>query len=97
MLWLFLIVGAIIAAFAVPRVGKVIVRVLALLVAIVILVPLGLIVAVQRARVRRRRRLRASGNQQSRWPMAGAAQPEAVPTRAPVEFATSRADTHLAS
>lgn len=96
MLWLFLLVSVLIAAFAVPRVGKVIVRVLALLVAIVILVPLALIVAVQRARVRRRR-VRASGNQQSSWPMAGAAQPEAMPARAPVDFATSPADSHLAS
>ena len=97
MLWLFLIVSVLIAALAVPRVGKVILRLVALLVALVILVPLALIVTVQRARVRRRRRMLAFGNRQSNWSMSGAAQPAAVPARPSVEFATGRGDTHLAS
>ena len=96
MLWLFLIVGVLIAALAVPRVGKVLLRLFALLVALVILVPLALIVAIQRARIRRRRRMLAFRNRQTSWPMPGAAQPAAVPTRPSVEFGTSQADTHLA-
>jgi hypothetical protein len=56
MLWLFLIVGVLTAAAAHPRVGKIIVRLLAVLVALVILVPLALIVTFQRMRLKRRRR-----------------------------------------
>ena len=59
MLWLLLIVGVMIAGFAVPRIGKVVFRLCALLVALVILAPFALIVTFQRARLRRRRRNRA--------------------------------------
>jgi energy-converting hydrogenase Eha subunit F len=56
MLWLLLIVGVLITALAFPRVGKTIVRLFALLVALVILVPLALVVTFQRMRLKRRRR-----------------------------------------
>jgi hypothetical protein len=55
MLWLLLIVGVLVAGFAVPRIGKVVFRVLALLLALVILIPLAVVVTFQRARLRRRR------------------------------------------
>jgi multisubunit Na+/H+ antiporter MnhG subunit len=80
MLWVYLIVGVLIAAFAVPRIGKVILRLFALLVALVILVPLASVVAIQRARVRRRRRNPAAGNRKSTWSISGSADPAAVPT-----------------
>jgi uncharacterized membrane protein (DUF106 family) len=56
MLWLFLIVGVLTAAAAHPRVGKIVVRLLAVLVALVILLPVALIVTCQRMRLKRRRR-----------------------------------------
>ena len=56
MLWLLLIAGVLVAGVAFPRLGKVITRLFALLVALVILVPLALIVTFQRMRLKRRRR-----------------------------------------
>jgi hypothetical protein len=56
MLWLFLIVGVLTAGVAVPRLGKIIIRLFALLIALVIFIPLALIVTFQRMRLRRRRR-----------------------------------------
>lgn len=56
MLWLLLIVGVLLfAAIAFPRVGKIVIRLLAVLIALVILVPLALIVTFQRMRLKRRR------------------------------------------
>ena len=56
MLWLFLIVGVLTAGVAFPRLGKIIIRLFALFVALVIFTPLALIVTFQRMRLRRRRR-----------------------------------------
>jgi len=59
MLWLLLIVGVMITGFAVPRIGKVVFRLAAILLAFVILTPFALIVTFQRGRLRRQRRNRA--------------------------------------
>jgi hypothetical protein len=56
MLWLLLSVGVLTAAVAFPRVGKTIIRLFAVLIALLVLMPLALIVTFQRLRLRRRRR-----------------------------------------
>jgi O-antigen/teichoic acid export membrane protein len=60
MLWLLLIIGVLIVGFAVPRIGKVVVRLCAILLALVILTPFAVIVTFQRTRLRRRRRNQAT-------------------------------------
>ena len=59
MLWLTLIIGVLIVGFAVPRIGKVVFRLCAILLALVILTPFAVIVTFQRKRLRRRRRNQA--------------------------------------
>jgi hypothetical protein len=56
MLWLLLTLGVLTAALAYPRVGTTIVRLFALVIAVIILLPLALVVTFQRMRLKRRRR-----------------------------------------
>lgn len=56
MLWLLLIVGALIAGVTFPRLRKTVLRLSAVLLALVILLPLALVVTFQRMRLKRRRR-----------------------------------------